>query len=230
MTGLLIKDFLVLRKTLKAYLLFLLFYAALSVLGALPISLVLAFLQLIIMMLPISAFAFDEQAKWDHYAMALPVSRRTVVTSRYMLLLSMFAFSMVVSLLIGVILSFCAPPNFVEQALGVTVTTIALYDTMLIAILSLGFGLIIADFLLPLNYKLGPERSRPYLYAIALCPAIILFSAGRLGLFDHVDFSFFLHLSPSTALALASLLPLIGLVGLYISYQVSCRIVAHKEF
>ena len=68
MTGLILKDALVLKKSLKSYLLLLAVYAVLTVTGLFSISFVAAFLEVIAMMLPMSAFAFDEQAHWDRYA------------------------------------------------------------------------------------------------------------------------------------------------------------------
>ena len=75
MTGLILKDFLVMRKTLKTYTLFLIFYAALAALGALPLATVTAMVQIILIMLPISAFSYDEFAKWDRYVLTLPLGR-----------------------------------------------------------------------------------------------------------------------------------------------------------
>ena len=82
MTGLMLKDLLVMRKTLKTYALFLAFYAALAAAGALPLAAVTAMVQIIIMMLPIAAFSYDELAKWDRYVLTLPLGRRTVVKAR----------------------------------------------------------------------------------------------------------------------------------------------------
>lgn len=74
MTGLVLKDMLVMRKTLKTYVLFLAFYLLLAVIGLFPISTITAVTQIIIMMLPLSAFSFDELAKWDRYALTFPLA------------------------------------------------------------------------------------------------------------------------------------------------------------
>ena len=34
-------------------------------------------------MMPVTAFSFDEKAKWDKYALSMPVSRRDLVLSKY---------------------------------------------------------------------------------------------------------------------------------------------------
>ena len=82
MTGLVLKDMLVMRKTLKTYVLFLAFYLLLAVIGLFPISTITAVTQIIIMMLPLSAFSFDELAKWDRYALTFPTGRRSLVGAR----------------------------------------------------------------------------------------------------------------------------------------------------
>ena len=71
MTGLMMKDALVMRKTLRLYALFLLFYSGLAVLGVFPMSMALAMVEVIVMVLPISSFSYDEAAKWDRYAAVL---------------------------------------------------------------------------------------------------------------------------------------------------------------
>ena len=88
MTGLMMKDALVMRKTLRLYALFLLFYSGLAVLGVFPMSMALAMVEVIVMVLPISSFSYDEAAKWDRYAAVLPVGRTAVVKARYLFLAS----------------------------------------------------------------------------------------------------------------------------------------------
>ena len=47
----------------------------------------LAMVEVIVMVLPISSFSYDEAAKWDRYAAVLPVGRTAVVKARYLFLL-----------------------------------------------------------------------------------------------------------------------------------------------
>lgn len=215
MTGLIAKDFLVMRKSIKTYILFLAFYFVMTALGLFPISFVTSMVQLIIMMLPLSAFSYDELAKWDRYAFSLPLGRRAVAGARYLfaLLLSLFAalFGLVSCLILSV---FFHDPNLVENCLTVTV--------------SLGLGLLYCDILLPLTYKLGPERARPYFYLVIFLPIILLVVASKLGMLDGL--SFLEQIPEATASAFALLLPLLPLLGMVASYLISCRILERKEF
>lgn len=215
MTGLIAKDFLVMRKSIKTYILFLAFYFVMTALGLFPISFVTSMVQLIIMMLPLSAFSYDELAKWDRYAFSLPLGRRAVAGARYLfaLLLSLFAalFGLVSCLILSV---FFHDPNLVENCLTVTV--------------SLALGLLYCDILLPLTYKLGPERARPYFYLVIFLPIILLVGASKLGMLDGL--SFLEQIPEATAIVFALLLPLLPLFGMVVSYLISCRILERKEF
>ena len=216
MTGLVLKDILVMRKTLKTYALFLCLYLLLAILGAFDLAMVTAMINVIIMMLPIGAFSYDEAAKWDRYAMSLPLSRRRIVGARYLFVLLMALVAAAFGLLAGVFVSMAGEGVLMEALASI--------------LLSLGIGLCIADILLPLSYKLGPERARPYLYLVVFVPLIMLFGGYKLGLLDKVDRSWIGNLPDVGILLLFSLVPLGALAGLAVSFLISCRIVEQKEF
>ena len=210
MTGLIVKDFLVMRKSIKTYILFLLFYFVMAALGIFPISFITAMVQIIIMMLPLSAFSYDELSKWDRYAFSLPLSRRAVAGA---LILTLFAalFGLVTCLILSLAFH---DSKLVENCMTIMV--------------SLGLGLLYCDILLPLTYKLGPERARPYFYLVIFLPIVLLVGASKLGLLDGL--SFLEQIPESTAIAFVLLLPLLPLLGMGVSYLISCRILEHKEF
>ena len=215
MTGLIAKDFLVMRKSIRTYILFLIFYSIMAALGIFPVSIVTTLVQLIIMMMPLSTFSYDELARWDRYAFSLPLGRRAVAGARYLfaLLLSLFAalFGLVSCLVLAV---FFHDPNLVENCLTVTV--------------SLALGLLYCDILLPLTYKLGPERARPYFYLVIFLPIILLFGAFKLGLLNNLVF--LLKLPDAVVIPFLLLLPLLPLAGMGVSFLIACRILEGKEF
>lgn len=216
MTGLVWKDILVMRKTLKTYVLFLGFYLLLAVLGMFDLSFVTAMVEVIVMMLPIGAFSYDEIAKWDRYAMTLPISRRTIVGARYLFVLLMALGAAAFGLLACVLLSMAKGANLTEYLATILVST--------------GVALFIADILLPLSYKLGPERARPYLYVVVFLPLVVLFGAYQFGLLDYVDLSWIDALPNAGILGMFATVPLVMLVGLGVSFLISCRIMEKKEF
>ena len=166
MRGLIVKDMLVMRKTLRTYAVFLLFYLVMSALDLFPISFTTAIIQIIIMMLPTGAFSYDEMTKWDRYVMALPVGRRAVVGGRYCFALILALGAALYGLVVSVLLSI-----FSDQD--------AMMENLLTVLVSLGIGLLYCDILLPLCYKLGPERARPYMYLVIFLPVILLFGGAN---------------------------------------------------
>lgn len=211
MTGLVLKDILVLRKSLRTYLLFLIFYFIMALLDLFSIAFITAFVQVIVMILPMSSFAYDEQAKWDRYAMTLPLGRRAVVGAKYIFVVLMILVAAAFALLSCVALSITAAEPVEENLLS--------------GVASLSVGLLAVELTLPLNYKLGAERARPFLFAIIFIPIILFVLAARAGWLDGLD-----QLSPDVVLPLLCLIPLLLLLGLPVSYLVSCRIVEQKEF
>lgn len=211
MTGLILKDLLVLRKTLRTYILFLLFYFVMALLNLFSIAFITAFVQIIVMILPMSSFAYDDLAKWDRYAMALPLGRRAVVRAKYAFVLLMVLVAAAFALVSCVALSITAAQP-VEENLAAGVG-------------ALSIGLLAVNVTLPLNYKMGPERARPFLYAIIFFPVILVVLAAQAGWLDGLE-----GLSPDLVLPLLAAIPLVVLLGLPVSYLISCRIVDKKEF
>ena len=217
MIGLVLKDLLVLRKTLRSYLLFLGLYALLAIMGMFDLSIVTAMIQVMLMMLPIGAFSYDEYAKWDRYALSLPLTRKAIVGARYLFTLLLGLAGSGLGLVICVILSIVEGP-------------LALTEKLLTIMVSLGLGLLVADILLPLCYKLGPERARPYLYAVLFIPLILLFGAYKLGFLSDLDLAALERLSQTSVLLGFAYIPLAALAGLGVSYLISCRIMEKKEY
>lgn len=216
MTGLIWKDLLMMRKVLKSYLLLIGIYVVLAYLDFFDYSFIITFTQIILAVMPISAFAYDEQAKWDRYALSLPLGRSRVVGARYLFVLLLTLFTVALGLA-GTALLYLA-----QQA-----EPLEMFITLMV---STTIGLIIPTILLPLSYKLGAERARPYLYAIIFIPVIAVVLLAKAGVLDMSMLKGMDLLSPTALAGGAVLLPLAGLVGLFISYLVSCRVAAGKEY
>ena len=217
MIGLVMKDMLVMRKTIRTYALFLAFYLIMTVLGLFTISFTTAILQLIVMLLPMSAFSFDEMAKWDRYALTFPLGRRALVTGRYL-------FALIMTLVAGLcgLLSCVLVSIFDNQEM--------ILENMMTVMVCLSLGLLYADILLPLCYKLGPDRARPYFYLVIFAPIVLIFGAYQLGVFGAGSLSFLSSAPDSTMVTLSFLFPILPLAGMWVSYLISCRIMEQKEF
>ena len=116
---------------------------------------------------------------------------------------------------------------------GYTCGDLFLQDTLLRGALEglaatlgcLGMGVLAADVILPLSYKLGVERARPFLYVVVFLPALLIVGGAQLGLLDGLN-----SLSDTAMLAIFVALALVPVAGLLVSYLVSCRIMERKEF
>ncbi len=216
MTGLILKDLFVMRKVLRSYLLLIVIYAILAYLDFFDYSFIITFIQIILAVLPISAFAYDEQSKWDRYAMSLPLGRSKVVGARYLFVLALTLFTVAMGLA-GTALLYLAHQ----------VDPLEMFVTLMI---STTFGLLMPTILLPLSYKLGAERARPYLYAIVFIPIIAVVLLVRAEIIDFSALNRLNGLSPTALAGGAALLPLAGLAGLAVSYLISCRVAAGKEY
>ena len=216
MTGLIMKDLLVMRKTMKSYLLIIVIYVVLAYLDVLNYGFIITFIQVMLMVLPITAFAYDEQAKWDRYAVALPLGRSRVVGARYLFVLMLTVITTAMGLVGTAILTLVHEAEPLEMLLTLAVSTT--------------IGLLVPAILLPLCYKLGAERSRPYLYAIIFIPTILVVLLAKIDVIDFSALNALEDLTSAVLLGGLSLLPLGALAALLVSYLISCRITAGKEY
>ena len=216
MTGLMMKDFLVMRKGMKSYLLIIALYVALAWVGVFNYSFITTFIQVMLMVLPITAFVYDEQAKWDRYAMSLPLGRGKVVGARYLFVLILTLCTMSVGLAGVALIHLLQQEDLIEMLLTLEVSS--------------ALGILVPSIILPLCYKLGAERARPYLYAVIFIPIIAVVLLSKLDLINFSSLNQLAALSPAALVAGAALLPLGALVLLFVSYLISCWVVAGKEF
>ena len=79
MKGLLIKDFMVIVKQLKLFIIVIPLMALAGGTTAAPMAVLFG------SMLPITAIAYDERSKWDELAQMMPYSRLSLVLNKYLL-------------------------------------------------------------------------------------------------------------------------------------------------
>ena len=217
MTGLILKDFLILRKTLRSYLLVLIVYTGIAFTGVWPADIVGVLSVVTVMMLPMNVFAYDKQAKWDTYGLALPVGRTKTVCARYLCVLILCLFSIGLTAIFGVALY---AVGRVEEPVEfmITCSVMGLVSVLMNAIL------------LPFLYKFGPERARIMFYGVlgglVLLVVAFLFPLGGL------DWLKSLELTEPT-LGQATIIPavaaLAGLALLALSFLLSRHFYGAKD-
>ena len=108
MKGLIIKDIFNLKKGITTTLIMILFYGIFSY-NTGNMSMLIGMTVFIMTSMSISSMSYDDMAKWDGYALSMPITRKNIVLSKYILsiLLSTIAtilstaFSMVIAYIRG---------------------------------------------------------------------------------------------------------------------------------
>lgn len=178
MTGLILKDLLILRKTLRSYLFMLIVYVGIAFTGVWSADIVGVLLVVMVVMLPMNVFAYDKQAKWDTYGLALPVGRTKTVAARYLCVLLLCLLSVGLTAILGVMLY---AAGRVEEPVEFLVSC---------SVMGL-MSVLVNAIMLPFLYKFGPERARMMFFGImggiALVAVVFLIPLGGLEWLKSLD-------------------------------------------
>lgn len=215
MIGLVHKDFLVMRKQLSYYLIFVVLYAGLTVAGVFTPFILPGIVVLVGMMLPMSSVGYDDQARWDKYAAATPAGRTGMVAARYLsaliVLVAGSALILVLMLVLGLTGLIDSPP--VESIAAVLACLCA--------------ALVFDAVILPILIKFGAEKSRiiSIIIFVSVFGGAMLITqlAKNMGPGGGVAFPAWL------SAALPVVLALVAVGGFVISYFISLGIYGKKE-
>lgn len=214
MKGLILKDLLNLRKNLKTIIIMCLFYTLLF--STLNPTFLSGMITILFAMQILTTFSYDDYSKWNMYALSLPITKKQLVLSKYILGISFIIFGGVFSFILTSLLSLFKG-SFI---LGDLVASI---------IGSTGIMILMILILLPLIFKYGVERSRIMLLAIFAIPTVLIPIISKVLALTGIPF-------PSEE-QLNALLPVICIIatliliaGSYVSYMTSVKIVTKKEY
>ncbi len=203
MIGLILKDSLNLKRHLKLYLILVAFYFILGIANK-DFAMFGSMIAMMAVILPVTSMAYDEKNNWDRYALTMPVSRRDLVISRYILSFIFLIFAFILSMLLSLIFK---SGSFIE---GVLVNTGILL-----------FGIIIMSVIFPILFKYGVEKGRIFMMIVLFAPTAAIMLLSKLG---------FKLPEKETAEALLYLLPIIALAAAAASIFISVSIYRKKEF
>ncbi len=174
---------------------------------------ILSMLMFMSLSISISSISADEKCQWESYALTLPVTRRQIVLEKMA--------SMVCYLLAGSIA-------------GLVISGIlTVVNGEKLGMLLLGFGfalgviLIMQSIIFPLLLKLGSENARYILTGIVAAPAVLFIVSMKYFKISEQWLEAFLNKWLGTA-CLGVILA--GMLGLLLSYFVSVRVYAKKEW
>ena len=159
MKGLLLKDFYTLLRQAKIFLMLIVLFSLL------PNMQMSAFAVVYASMLPITALAYDERAKWDSLAAMMPYSERDIVLSKYLLGYILIAGSAVIASLCQTVIGMVKREPATSEQL-ISILLVACVATILLAVN------------LPFMFKMGVERGRVVFFILV---AVTTFAGMTLG-------------------------------------------------
>ena len=215
MFGFVCKDFLVGRKNILYYFGFLVIYGVLSIMGVFPYSVLAGLVALVGLMLPMSSFAYDDQARWEKFAAATPAGRRGVVGGKYLFALLCTAGA---SVLVAVILTAMSVLGTVEAEVW--------WEPLAVVGACACFTLLLDSIFLPFLLKFGSEKAR---MLSMLVFAAVFGGMALLAFLVERGFHF-----PTPSPAFVTLVPFLmaaaTAAALAASYAVSLGLYRKKEF
>ena len=208
MKGLFLKDLFILRQYGKTFLVVIAAFVIFSMIFAGgaggSYGVIISFL---FAMLPLITFSYDTASGWNTYAMTLPVGRRSLVSSKYLL-----AF---LSAVAGTAVAFLA-----DLAGRAAHGGFNWKERLLTAYLILLVILLFQQIMLPLMLKLGPEKGRVIMMLLFAVPFLAVFLLMKSGM----------PIPGEEAIRKAAFLaPLLIVVLEILSFLISCRICEKQE-
>jgi len=211
MKGLIIKDLIALKKQVKIFLVLAAFYIVYSFMMK-NTGMFGAMITLLCVMMTITTMSYDEHYKWDRYALSLPISRKTVVISKYVLGIMLDLAAVVI----------VAPASAV---IGSAVGEIKISESFTASLAIGGVALFFLSVIFPIIFKFGVEKGRMLMAAIFFVPTILvmLISSFKIALPSK-------QMLEKLVIYLPFVLPVIVIGVLLISIYISIGIYTRKEF
>lgn len=224
MKGLVLKDLYYLKGFMRQYLLILGFMAVWSVMVK-NSSFIVTYLLVIGNTLTLSTSSMDEAVSFNRFALTMPVSRKMLVQSKYILMIAIELSALLIGLLLGVLVNMNPYPL---QGTSRWVSSGSFEWTGIITLFVL-FTLI-SSVTLPAVFKLGVEKAR-HIYMISMLGlAVLVFGGLKLCQMAGISLDFLDRLEeiPSEGLLAIMLAVCAGAVA--VSYRVSLKVVRNKEW
>ncbi len=201
MKGLIIKDILNIKNYVRSILLIIGFYGifAFTINDA---GFIGGMIVLLMTMISVSSFSYDDLAKWDKYALSLPISRKDMVISKYLL--------SIIFIVLGAVLSFV-----IVFVISNIKNSVNLWELLLGTYSSSAVAIIFISVLMPLLYKFGVEKSRVMIIAVFAIPTFLVVLLNKLGVSKPSEDQLMLLLKMSPIIVIA-----VMMVSLFISYNI----------
>lgn len=206
MKGLIIKDLLNLKKYSKSVVGIFLFLTVYSIMLKDTLFLTVM-IPLYFTMMIITSFTCDDMTKWDSYALSMPITRKEMVSSKYLLALILQVIGTGISIVITIIISSILV-DMIER------------DQIKILAAIIGIVILFVSILLPLIYKFGVEKSRIIILAVYSIPMVLVVLLGKAGLTPPTE---------EQIMSVIYLFPIILILAIAASFMISCKIYMDKD-
>ena len=178
---------------------------------------------IIVGMISLSTFSYDEMAKSNRYILTLPVTRKEIVLEKYILAIgatilgSLLGF--VLTLLVGNMMNYVRPDNMIDINI----------DTLLSTSIGGLFGVsVIQAIQIPSIFKWGAEKGRIQMFIVLFVIALI--GAGVGFLIKESGLSVDIEKLENTLKSFGwIILVILSFIIYFISYKVSYKIYKNKE-
>lgn len=155
--------------------------------------------------LPMSSVAYDEKAKWDKYALTMPITRKELVASKYLL--------SIIFIVTGSIISF--PIIYIiDGKFGI--------ENLIPCLVIIAIGITFNGIMLPFVFKFGVENSRIVMILIVGIPCLLIY------ILQQMNINFFMYWEKHVKII--GIAGIVAAVAIYvISWLLSIFIMEHKE-
>lgn len=207
MKGLIIKEFLGLRRYFKILALLVVLYVFMAI-SMKSTSIFSAINAILVLICALSSFNYDTYNHWNEFAMTFPLSRADLVKSKYLFIALLCALGTGITLILSLLVGLAVHVSMQEILIG----------TLSSALVALFLGALTTPFI----YKFGVEKARYILIIVVLIPTLGFVSFG----------SYLPELKPPTSQTLTLLawcFPVLVLVFVFLSYRLSRHIFEKKD-
>ncbi|HWT73414.1 MAG TPA: ABC-2 transporter permease [Mobilitalea sp.] len=217
MKGLILKDFINLKKNLKIFGGLTVLYGVMAIASD-DTSFFSSIFVLLYAILTLSLYSYDDMAKWDVFAQTCPISKDNIVQSKYLMMLLLTLLGVVYGSLFTIII------NIIIKS-----------DSLLNGLQSIGAGTAIVILfyciIIPFITKMGVEKARLILFAVYAIPFVIVLAMNKmLSNGDFVVPEMLIKLANTCMEYIYLIVPIVVIIALSISYGISVLIYQKKEF
>ena len=208
MIGLLLKDLFSMRKQVAVMGGLVIFYILFGFVLKQP-AMVSGMMVALFIGIPLGLMSYDETSKWDRYALSMPISKKVLIGSKYVISLIFLTVSLLVMFAVNFLSVAIFPDKMTPE------------DACMLSLAVMGAGMLYTSIMLPVIYQFGIERSRFLMIVVFAVPLILYFVLSKAGVGRP---------SLDTLKTLAYLAPVLMIPVFVLSACLSLFIALRKEY